>query len=138
MKITKRWPRNLLTFVILTLLTAICCVALRYIIGFVFDLFGGEDSIGWASILILCAVLSVAILFVEFIVTRKGANGRVREAIAVCRKIIVIATIMFAGFVLMETMCGTSGDAEASFDTAKWLSLSLSLGLFNTLYERRQ
>ena len=133
----KKKFKSYLTFFILTAVMAVAYVPIRYLLGAIFGLFGGEDGVGWQPILIVCAVITVALIIAMVVMRLKGAQGCGREVVVACSKVMLIATIMFGGFVLLERLFGPEEGIDASFDTVHWLSLGLSLGLFNYLYERK-
>lgn len=135
---SKKYIKNFLFFMAIATITVVNCYVIRYILDIVFGWFGGEDSISWQAILITCAVLSVAMIIAEIILRRKGVEGMRLAILCDCRSITLMTTVMFGGFVLLETFIGSPSHADALFDTERWLSLSIAMGILNHLYARRQ
>ena len=137
--ITKNFLKQLLSFLILTFATVLNYIVIRYTIGFIINWAGVEEQVGWKSILLILAALSAIVVVVEIITRRRGVEEKGREVVVACRTITLFTTIAFGGFVLLDrVMTDSPADAEAAFDTLRWLSLSMSLGIFNYLYERRR
>ena len=90
----KRTFKSYLTFFILTAVMAVAYVAIRYLLGAIFGWLGGEDGVGWQPILIVCAVITVALIIAMVVMRLKGAQGCGREVVVACSKVMLIATIM--------------------------------------------
>lgn len=134
----KKLLRRTLTFFALMALVIVCLILIRYVISYILELFGGEESVGWQPILLICVVLSVVLIVVDITLSRRGIKGRGREAVVACRSVMLTSTIMFGVFLLLDMDATSSEDADAHFRTAHWLSLSLSISIFNYLYARMQ
>lgn len=132
---TKKSLKNTLTFIILIILTTVNYFFISYVLGAIFSWFGGEDSITWKSVLITYAALTVGAFIVGFIADQNSLKGVGRKIIDAGLKIILNATLLFGGFILLETIL--DGTAELDNKTMHWLSLSISLGVFNYLNARR-
>ena len=128
---TKKSIKNVLIFIALLLLTTVNVILLEFVIGWL----AGDENICWKSVLFAGIGLSVAVVIVEILLARSSVQGRGRDIISVCRKIILPATIMFGCSVLLFN---NSADAGGVFETTEWLSLSLSMAIFIYLYERKQ
>lgn len=133
---TKKSIKNALTFVILTVLITVNYFFISYVLDSVFGWFGGEENITWKSILITCAALSVVALISGFVADQNGLKGIGRKIIDASLKIILNTTILFGAFILLETII--DGTTELDKKTMHWLSLSISLGVFNYLNARRR
>lgn len=138
MKINSKTLKSLLRFIILIAISVVNYVVIRYLLGYIFDLFGGEQNVGWRAILLVCVVLSVVAIITWIISLRIGIKGKSREAIAACSQITVTTTIMYGCSVLLESVTNSSADIDTTFKTLHWLSLCISLGIFNHLYVRLQ
>lgn len=128
---TKKSIKNVLIFIALLLLTTVNIILLELVIGWL----AGDENICWKSVLFAGIGLSVAVVIVDILIARSSVQGRGRDIISVCRKIILPATIMFGCSVLLFN---NSADAGGAFETTEWLSLSLSMAIFIYLYERKQ
>lgn len=138
MNINSKRLKSLLRFIILIAISVVNYLVIRYLLGYIFDLFGGEQNIGWRAILLVCVVLSVVAIITWIISLRMDIKGKAQEFVAACSKITVTTTIMFGGVVLLESVTNSSADIDTTFETLHWLSLGLSLSIFNHLYVRLQ
>lgn len=128
---TKKTLNNVLATIILIVLTTASFFIIRYILGVVFGWFGDEDNISWKSILITCAILSIVALIAKIITERRCLEGAWYKIIDAVFKIALYTTMFFGCFILLTDA------AEVADKTMHWLTLSISLGIFNTLYAER-
>ena len=128
---TKKSIKNALTFVILTVLITVNSFFISCVLDSVFGWFGGEENITWKSILITCAILSIVALIAKIIAERRGLDGAWHKIIDAVFKIALYTTMFFGCFILLFDA------AEVADKTMHWLTLSISLGIFNTLHAER-
>lgn len=128
---TKKTLNNVLATIILIILTTASFFIIRYVLGVVFGWFGDEDNISWKSILIICAILSIVALIAKIIAERRGLEGAWYKIIDASFKLSIYTTMFFGCFILL------SDAAEIADKTMHWLTLSISLGIFNTLHTER-
>ena len=107
-------------------------------IDYLFDIFGFAEDVSWRSTFVSFVFGSAGIIIIDAINNRRNGSDRGAEIIRGCRRIIVMTTLMFGGFVFFEWLIMHTPGEEFVFETRKWLPLALSIGIGNYLYERRE
>ena len=107
-------------------------------IDYLFDIFGFAEDVSWRSTFLSFVVGSGGIIIVDAINNRRKGSDRSAEIIRGCRRIIVMTTLMFGGLVFFEWLIMHTPGEEFVFETRKWLSLALAVGIGNYIYERRE
>lgn len=107
-------------------------------IDYLFDILGFAEDVSWRSTFLGFVVGSGGIIIVDAINNRRKGSDRSAEIIRGCRRIIVMTTLMFGGLVFFEWLIMHTPGEEFVFETRKWLSLALAVGIGNYIYERRE
>lgn len=107
-------------------------------IDYLFDILGFAEDVSWRSTFLSFVVGSGGIIIVDAINNRRKGSDRSAEIIRGCRRIIVMTTLMFGGLVFFEWLIMHTPGEEFVFETRKWLSLALAVGIGNYIYERRE
>jgi hypothetical protein len=88
-------------------------------IDYLFDILGFAEDVSWRSTFLSFVVGSGGIIIVDAINNRRKGSDRSAEIIRGCRRIIVMTTLMFGGFVFFEWLIMHTPGEEFVFETRK-------------------
>lgn len=132
--------RKVLAYLMMIILITAVYIATAFVVEQIFAWLGDEDGVRWESALLGCIFTTAAITIIDIVRDRKNRSDKSQEIIKGCRQIFTFATTVFAGFVFLEwwTECDSSTGAAFVFDTERWLSLALAMGIGSYIYQRRE
>ena len=129
---TKTILKKILAYVLASVVLMLIYVVVSFLFDWLFALIG-EEKVSWISMVIACAFITVAIIVVDILNSRKNGIDRSDKIIKICRRILTTTTIMFCGSLVIEWLIQRFSDEDFSLGLVHWLSFALAVALFDEL-----